>query len=222
MASRIKIKVGEVEIEFEGGEAFIKKELINLAKKASQLKDAAVDLVAKPVAQVIAPPKPAKTRKKAGRKKAAKPKKAAATKTLKTVKAAKPKKAGAKPKKAAAKKAAPAKKATAAKKTTKKAKAAPKKVARGPIVGKMEIKTGKDLVLAGCAHLALKQGVNKFGRREVLQVIKQETGFYKKSYNTNLMAYLRQLVKDGKLNQHPDNQFSVADKTKEELKPLLG
>ena len=119
-------------------------------------------------------------------------------------------------------KAAPAKKAAAAKKTTKKAKAAPKKVARGPIVGKMEIKTGKDLVLAGCAHLALKQGVNKFGRREVLQVIKQETGFYKKSCNTNLMAYLRQLVKDGKLNQHPDNQFSVADKTKEELKPLLG
>jgi hypothetical protein len=50
MASRVKIKVGSIEVEYEGEEQFIKDELLNLVKAAVELLQEAGPLVPPPPA----------------------------------------------------------------------------------------------------------------------------------------------------------------------------
>lgn len=71
----------------------------------------------------------------------------------------------------------------------------------GTIASKLNSKTGADLIIASCAHLAFVAGKKSFTREEIHNKMKTATGSYKKTYSPNLSSYLQTLVKNDKLNE---------------------
>ena len=86
------------------------------------------------------------------------------------------------------------------------------------IAAKLNTKTGSDLVLAAAAYLKFTQGLGNFTRQQILEAMKEATGYYKGSMSNNLTRYLGSLVKRGRLNALANGKYSISAPTEKELR----
>lgn len=89
------------------------------------------------------------------------------------------------------------------------------------LAGKLKVKSGNDLVIAGAAHLTLVKGKSEFSRQELLDEVKGASGYYKESYNKNLTNYLNSRVKAGHLLEPRTGYYSLGADKKAELEKAL-
>lgn len=90
------------------------------------------------------------------------------------------------------------------------------------IATKINSKSGGDLAIAACAHLALVKGQDSFKRANILGEMKLATNFYKKTFSNNLSASLKTLVKANKLLETSEDTYALDSKEKQRLESLLG
>jgi len=89
------------------------------------------------------------------------------------------------------------------------------------IANKLGAASGRDLVLAACAHLHLVKGHEKYERKNILAEMKTATSYYKKTYTNNLTAMLQRLVKSGELNEIGENVYALEAKKAKGLESSL-
>lgn len=89
------------------------------------------------------------------------------------------------------------------------------------IANRLNANSGKDLVIAACAHLNLVKGHDKFTRANILAEMKTATSYYKKTYNNNLSSTLQRLVKAGDLNEIGENTYALDAKKTKSLEATL-
>jgi hypothetical protein len=88
------------------------------------------------------------------------------------------------------------------------------------IAAKLGAKSGADLILAAGASLT-RVGSETFARQKLLDEMKKATGYYKKSYGSNLSNYLLTLVREGKLQETAKDTYSLNVGTKDEIEAKL-
>ena len=89
------------------------------------------------------------------------------------------------------------------------------------IASKLDAKSGGDLVIAACAHLALVKGADSFSRANILAEMQTASNFYKKTYSNNFSTYLGVHVKSGKLLETAKDVYALDSKTLKELEKSL-
>lgn len=95
------------------------------------------------------------------------------------------------------------------------------KMSINSISAKLEVKSGPDLIIAACAHLALVQQKETCKRKEILQEMKRASNYYKNSYNANLSAGLKRLVSTSKLIERQNDTYALSADTLSRLKSTL-
>jgi hypothetical protein len=89
------------------------------------------------------------------------------------------------------------------------------------IAAKLPNKTGPDLVMIACAHLALVQNKNTFNRQDILKEMKNATNYYKESVAKNLTASLKTLVSSNKLIERSSGVYAIAANELKSITPKL-
>lgn len=89
------------------------------------------------------------------------------------------------------------------------------------LAGKLECKTGRDLVVAAAAHLTLSRGAETFTRQQLLTEIQTAKACYKPSYSNNMTKYLDGLVDDGDLNEPSTGTYSLTARARKNLEARL-
>ncbi len=89
------------------------------------------------------------------------------------------------------------------------------------IAGRLDAKTGPDLVLAACAHLHLVKGAETFHRKNILAEMRLANNYFKSSFASNLTSCLKTLVKDKKLIERTEDIYALDAKTVSELEKRL-
>lgn len=85
----------------------------------------------------------------------------------------------------------------------------PIQMTTGSIAAKLSCSSGPDLIIAACAHLLFVLGNETFNRKQILEEMKNASGYYKSSYSGNLSKYIAQLVKASKLIERSRGQYSL-------------
>jgi len=88
------------------------------------------------------------------------------------------------------------------------------------IAAGLVVKSGTDLVLAACLKSS-RQNKPQYGRKEILDAMKEATGYSKGSYTNNLSTALSTLVKQGKLLEQAKEVYALSVNTKKELEARL-
>jgi len=78
------------------------------------------------------------------------------------------------------------------------------------IASKLGVKSGKELVVAACAHLHFELSMESFSRNQVLEEMKKATGYYQQNYSKNLSRYFGQLIKDGALIESAKQTYALS------------
>ncbi|MEM4988793.1 hypothetical protein V8G57_15475 [Collimonas sp. H4R21] len=159
MVSKIRVKVGSTEIEFEGSEDYMREELPKLIELLGDISSVNVNDENDEVADVL--PSVADP----------------AGKTL--------------------------------------------QMTTNTIASKLGVGSGAELVLAACAHLCLVKGADKYSRSNILGEMKLASNFYKTTYNNNLSASLKTLVKGGKLLETAADVYALDAKEKTRIEAKL-
>lgn len=89
------------------------------------------------------------------------------------------------------------------------------------LAGKLKVKSGNDLIIAGAAHLTLVAGKLEFSRQDLLGQVKGASGYYKDTYNKNLTNYLNSRVKAGELLEPRTGYYALSAGKKAELEKAL-
>jgi hypothetical protein len=89
------------------------------------------------------------------------------------------------------------------------------------IAAKLGGTSGRDLILAASAYLALAAGKDTFSRKEILDAAKSATGYYKQSISKNLSDYLETLLKEEKLTEGSSGVYALHANAKTELETKL-
>jgi hypothetical protein len=89
------------------------------------------------------------------------------------------------------------------------------------VAARLSVKQGPDLVIAVLAHSEFVQGKDRTTRAEVLNEMKNATGFFKSSYIGNLSKALSNLVKAGTINELTAGTYALADNTKKSISAKL-
>jgi hypothetical protein len=163
MTSKIHIKVGNLEIDFEGSEDFIKQDLLKTFEQITDIFDMK-DF------QIPDTQETGKTGEKLGGKSQGK---------------------------------------SDIKGTT------------NSIAAKLGVKSGRDIVLAACAHLHFVKQSNTFDRTKILQSMKLATSYYKESHRSNLVNNLNTLIRQQKLNEISKGTYALPAKMIKELEGRL-
>lgn len=90
------------------------------------------------------------------------------------------------------------------------------------IAAKLNVTSEPELVLATCAYLTLSANRDTFTRKDIFDTMKTASGFYKKSYSSNLSVTLDGLIKNGKLLHQANDVFALSVQTRSELESRLG
>jgi hypothetical protein len=88
------------------------------------------------------------------------------------------------------------------------------------VAAKLGAKSNTDLVLAACVRLA-QQNKPQCSRKDILDSMKEATGFYRNTYSNNLSKALDTLVKQGKLLEPAKEIYALSVDTKKELDARL-
>lgn len=167
MTSTIRIKMGQLEVDFEGSEEFLKNDLMNLLNSISELHSSAAMNTSDDFVQLD---------------------------TI-TAQNDSPKFSGRKP--------------------------APQWTV-STIASKLNVKSGKHLVVAACAYLHFMLESPSFSRTRILDVMKDATGYYQQNYSKNLSRYLTQLVKDDSIIESSKNTYALTPQMSEEVESKFG
>ncbi len=89
------------------------------------------------------------------------------------------------------------------------------------IGAKLKPKTGPELALAAAAYLRFVKKKATFRREDILNSMKEATGYYKANYSNNLSSTLLGLVKSDSLTQAADNAFSLHIDKENEINAIL-
>ena len=201
MATRIRVRKGDTEVEYEGSEQFLKTELASLLEAASMFPASSAGR-ARPAARA-ASPAGSSSKKTAGRKSSAAgspPGRIAATKT-----------------RAAADPAGPAGGSASGGPGT----SAPAASPTADIARRIGCKHGTDLVLAASAQLNLGAGQRSFSRAALLGEMKTAREYYEPVYGKNLSRYLRNLIKERQLNEPRPGNYALTATARRELGKIL-
>ena len=83
------------------------------------------------------------------------------------------------------------------------------------VASKLNVKTGPELILAACAHLTFVKGSDTFTRTQIYDECKSATAYFSESTRKNFSAYLKNLVKAGKLIERARDTYALpADERK--------
>ena len=201
MATRIRVRKGDTEVEYEGSEQFLKTELASLLEAASTFPAGSGSRAR--AAAGAAPPAGASSKKTAGRKRTA-----AGTPPART--------AGAKTR-AAAGSAGPAGGSASGGPGT----SAPAASPTADIARRIGCKHGTDLVLAASAQLNLGAGQRSFSRAALLGEMKTAQEYYEPVYGKNLSRYLRNLIKERQLNEPRPGSYALTATARREIGKIL-
>lgn len=152
MESRIRIKLGQMEVEYEGSEAFIKQELLDFVEKVSALRTTL----------------PGGETSDSGDD---------STFTL--------------------------------------------KLSTSSLAGKLECKSGRDLVLAAAAHFTFSRAAETFTRQQLLTEMQTARMYYKQSYSNNMTKYIDGMVRNGDLNEPSTGTYSLSPDRRKTLEAQL-
>ena len=89
------------------------------------------------------------------------------------------------------------------------------------IARKIDVKTGKELVIAASAYLTFVENKPAFHRREILEAMKSATSYYQRNYSKNLSRYLQQLVRDGSLNVTASGTYALSATARKDLEETI-
>lgn len=160
--SKIKIKMGPIEVEYEGSETFLKEELPLILKSVSELYQTTGIEINPPTSDN---PEPTKTNNSGG------------SKIVGTT---------------------------------------------SSIAGKLNVKSGTELIIAAAARLTFVLNKEKFSRKDVSDEMKSASAYYKNSYGSNLTKYLNSLVKDGTFLETSSGIYAISANKSSSLKSRLG
>ena len=205
MATRIRVRKGDTEVEYEGSEQFLKAELASLLQAASTFPAGSGGQVA---AADAAPTGKASSRKTSGRKSSARGSAARKTSGRTTP--------GGKSSLAATPASPPAGEAPAGPDAT-----TPAASPTADIAGKIGCNHGTDLVLAASAQLSLGAGQKSFSRAALLGEMKTAEQYYKPVYGKNLSRYLRNLIKERQLNEPRPGNYALSAPARREMRKIL-
>ena len=209
MATRIRVRKGDTEVEYEGSEQFLRTELSSLLQVVSAFPSGSASPAAPPAAADTAGPEESPDRKSAGKKASGK-------------KNASRKSPG---KKSSTRKTpadAPSASAASDSKTSDvKETGTPPGPTTADIAAKIDSKHGTDLVLAASARLNLGAGQKTFSRAALLGEMKAATEHYQPVYGKNLSRYLKNLIKDRQLNQPRPNAYALTAAARREVAKIL-
>lgn len=88
------------------------------------------------------------------------------------------------------------------------------------IAGKLNSKSGADLIIAAAAYLHFIEKKEAFSRDEISQTMKKATGYYKNSHLANLTTNLASLEKSNALTKS-SNDYSIHVDKVNELNAIL-
>lgn len=88
------------------------------------------------------------------------------------------------------------------------------------VAAKLGSKSGQDLATAAGAYLCLVKGKSTFTRNEILAAMKDATGYYKKSFGSNLTNVLGGLIKTT-FTESAKDTFSLQVSKVQELNAIL-
>ena len=213
MATRIRVRKGDTEVEYEGSEQFLKTELASLLQAASTF-PAGSGAPARPVAAGTASPGKPPARKTSTRR-------TSATRTSST-ETAESKSSALKTHSAKASAAATsASPEPAGKAATGSDSKAPAASPTADIAGKIGCKHGTDLVLAAAAQLNIGAGQRSFSRAALLGEMKTAAEHYKPVYGKNLSRYLRNLIKERQLGEPRPGAYALTAPARREIRRIL-
>ncbi len=208
MVTRIRVRKGDTEVEYEGSEQFLRTELSSLLQAASTF-PVGSGSQAQPAAPGAAPDKKTSGRKSSDRK-------SSGGKSSGGKAPAAPASDSAASDSAASDSAASDSAASASRET--KAPAAP---TTADIARKIGCKHGTDLVLAASAQLTLCAGQKSFSRAALLAEMKAAARYYNPVHGKNLSRYLKNLIKDRQMNQPRPNVFGLTAAARREIEKIL-
>ena len=194
MATRIRVRKGDTEVEYEGSEQFLKNELSSLLRAASTF----------PAGSGRQAPSPAPRGARPGRAAGAR--------------ASRRKGAGTRITAARAVQEAPAGKGQEVP-AGRGADAPPGSTAG--IAARIGCSHGTHLVLAAAAQLNLRAGRKSFSRAELLAAMKTAAQYYKPVYGKNLSRYLKSLIKERQLNQPRPGIYALTAPARREMQKIL-
>ena len=210
MATRIRVRKGDTEVEYEGSEQFLRTELSSLLQVVSEFPSGSGGPVPPAAATTstettISGAETATTRKKVSGRKSG---------------------GGKTPVSSAPARPAPAPSAPAPSATAGKTSASPEaKTAPAPgsadIAARIGCQHGTDLVLAASAQLNLRAGQKTFSRGALLAEMKAAQEYYKPVYGKNLSRYLKNLIKDRQLVQRRPNVYGLTAAARREIEKIL-
>ena len=91
----------------------------------------------------------------------------------------------------------------------------------GTIAGRLDCKTGPDLILASAARLHLGLRNQSYTRKQLLEQMQGAPTYYKSNFGKNLSQYLSTLVKSKKLNEVSKDTYALTPQTLKELEGKL-
>ncbi len=213
MVTRIRVRKGDTEVEYEGSEQFLRTELSSLLQAASTF-PVGSGSQAQPAAPGAAPDKKTSGRKSSDRKSSGgkssggKAPAAPASDSAASDSAASD---------SAASDSAASDSAASASRETK----APAAPTTADIARKIGCKHGTDLVLAASAQLTLCAGQKSFSRAALLAEMKAAARYYNPVHGKNLSRYLKNLIKDRQMNQPRPNVFGLTAAARREIEKIL-
>ena len=201
MATRIRVRKGDTEVEYEGSEQFLKTELASLLEAASTFPAGSAGRARPPAA--AAPSAGASAGKTAGGKSSA-----AGTPPGRTAGAKARAAAGSAGRAGGSASDGPGAGVPAASPTA-------------AIARKIGCKHGTDLVLAASAQLNLGAGQRSFSRAALLGEMKTAREYYQPVYGKNLSRYLRNLIKERQLNEPRPGSYALTAAARREMGKIL-
>ena len=208
MATRIRVRKGDTEVEYEGSEQFLRNELSSLLQVVSAFPSGSAS-PAPPAAADTAGPEASPGGKSSGKK--------ASGKKSATRKSPGRKSSGRKTPAAASSANAAADSTTSTDQETR----TPPADTTAVIAGKIGCKHGTDLVLAASARLNLFAEQKSYSRAALLGEMKTATEYYQPVYGKNLSRYLKNLIKDRQLNEPRPGIYALAAPARREIRKIL-
>ncbi len=86
---------------------------------------------------------------------------------------------------------------------------------------KLKVASGPDLIIASLLQAAMVDGTASLKRKELHAKMKSATAYYKATYNSNLTASLKNLVKAGDINEVATDEYAIAPAKRTALEPQV-
>lgn len=94
-------------------------------------------------------------------------------------------------------------------------------LATASIASILNVGSGPDLIIAAAARLQSVVGKENFTRKELLEEMKQTSGYYRETYRGNLSGYINRLVRDKELHVVGTDTYALPAGKLTELKTIL-